>query len=141
MLNATESVISFNKDNMHKKRSKFPSVLLQNKLFFNNVKNNRNRLIFTDSDQTIGNKDLATYEYYSVGYDNSNFARIDIVVEERDPKIGVIANFAHSTIEIHSVYPWTIRNIDGVIEEGAGSCRETTRAHPTERAVCIDDSG
>ncbi len=75
MLNATESVISFNKDNMHKKRSKFPSVLLQNKLFFNNVKNNRNRLIFTDSDQTIGNKDLAMYEYYGVGYDNSNFAR------------------------------------------------------------------
>ena len=73
MLNAAESIVSFNKDNMHKNRYKLPSVLLHNKLFFNNVKNDTNKFVFTDPNQTIGKEDLVMKQYYSNRHDNFNF--------------------------------------------------------------------
>src|SRR5205823_6087366 len=73
--------------------------------------------------------------------DNSKFATVDIVVEISDPETAVIAHFGDGAVEIDSIQPGAIRNIDRVIEEGGRSSSETTRANPSQRTVRIDDGG
>src|SRR6266487_1758588 len=71
--------------------------------------------------------------------DNSNLAKVDIVVEKSDSDTAVIPNLIDSAIEVVSIQPGAMNEIGSVIKEGGSVTREASCAHPPQRAVRIDD--
>src|SRR5436190_18214654 len=70
---------------------------------------------------------------------NSHLAAIDVVVEELNSKIAVIANHGDGSIEIDSIELRAMRKIGGVVKEGGTNTREASCAHPPQFPVRIDN--
>src|SRR5262245_29534332 len=70
--------------------------------------------------------------------DETEFAGIDVVMQKGDAEIGITRDGGNSSVEI---YPGKtcVGNVESIIEKGGGVACHSSRAHPAESSVRVND--
>ena len=71
--------------------------------------------------------------------DNSNFARVDVMVEINNSKVAVIGKLGEGAIELDSRQFAAMTHINCIIKEDGTTGGDAGRAHPSQAAVRIED--
>src|SRR5262249_19788609 len=70
---------------------------------------------------------------------NSHLAAVDIVVEELNSEVTVIANHGDSPIELDSIESRTMSKVGSIIKEGGTNICEASCAHPPQCPIRVDN--